>query len=151
MSPHEQVSVVRDLAGNLPIIYFDKEKMRRVVINLVENSVQAVLARRIVEEGDSYRPWVCVRTSLTDTGLRIDVEDNGIGMNDDTAGHAFEPLFTTRARGTGLGLAIVRKIIQEHGGSVSLTTAPNRGTTVTLVLPSEPLVSVEAVGHALVP
>ena len=58
------------------------------------------------------------------------------GMDDKTAGRAFEPLFTTSARGTGLGLAIVRKIVEEHGGHVSLDSTQNRGTKVTLVIPA---------------
>jgi Na+/proline symporter/signal transduction histidine kinase len=134
----EQVSLVRDLAAKLPMVHFDKEKMRRVVINLVENAIQAVLARRVNEPSDSCRPWVIVRTSGTADEVRVEVEDNGIGMDQETEAHAFEPLFTTRARGTGLGLAIVRKIVQEHGGSVSLVTAPQRGTTVTVRIPAHP-------------
>ncbi len=63
------------------------------------------------------------------------MEDNGIGMDEETGRQAFEPLFTTRARGTGLGLAIVKKVVEEHGGSVSLKSEPNRGTKVTVVVP----------------
>ena len=68
-------------------------------------------------------------------GILIEVEDNGVGMDDVTLRKAFDPLFTTRARGTGLGLAIVRKIVAEHGGSVAIESEPNQGTKVTVVLP----------------
>jgi Na+/proline symporter/signal transduction histidine kinase len=138
MNPTEHVRVVRDLATDLPVVHFDKEKMRRVVINLVENATQAALARLPTEPVDSYRPWVVVRTARSDDGVCLYVEDNGAGMDEETAHRAFEPLFTTRARGTGLGLAIVRKIVREHGGTVSLVSTPNRGTTVIVTLPSEP-------------
>jgi signal transduction histidine kinase len=57
-------------------------------------------------------------------------------MDDKTASRAFEPLFTSSASGTGLGLAIVRKIVEEHGGHVSLDSTPNRWTKVTLVIPA---------------
>ncbi len=65
----------------------------------------------------------------------IEVEDNGIGMDEETAGQALEPLFTTRARGTGLGLAIVKKIVEEHGGTVSIESEPDRGTKAAVVIP----------------
>lgn len=131
------VVVSRALSPLLPIVQFDREKMRRVIINLVENAIQAVLARQVAlaEADDPYRPRVKVTTSMEGRGVRIDVDDNGIGMDEQTASRAFEPLFTTRARGTGLGLAIVRKIVEEHNGTVSLESRPDSGTTVTVVIP----------------
>jgi len=135
----DQVSLVRRLAPVLPAVHFDRDKMRRVLINLVENAIQAVMERQVAanEEKRLYRPEIIVNTARAENGVRIDVEDNGIGMDLRTSERAFEPLFTTRARGTGLGLAIVRKIIDEHGGSVSLRSRPDSGTTVTLIIPSE--------------
>lgn len=137
MTTPNSVPLLRNLSPLLPPVQFDREKMRRVVINLVENAVQAVLARETAaeEEGLSYKPFVRVSTSIAGRGIRIEVEDNGTGMDRETARHAFEPLFTTRARGTGLGLAIVRKIIDEHGGSVSLKSETDVGTTVEFVIP----------------
>jgi signal transduction histidine kinase len=78
---------------------------------------------------------VKLATSVVENGISIEVEDNGIGMDEETAAQAFEPLFTTKARGSGLGLAIVKKIIEEHGGSVSLDSEPDRGTKATVVIP----------------
>jgi signal transduction histidine kinase len=69
-----------------------------------------------------------------DDGFMIEISDNGIGMDKETQKRAFEPLFTTRARGTGLGLANVRKIITEHGGTVSIESNPGIGTKVILTL-----------------
>ncbi len=59
-------------------------------------------------------------------------------MDAETARCAFEPLFTTKARGSGLGLAIVQKIVEEHGGSVTLESEPDRGTRATVVIPVQP-------------
>ena len=73
-------------------------------------------------------------TSMAEDGVCIEVEDNGIGMDEETARHVFEPLFTTRARGMGLGLAIVKKIVEEHGGTVSLDSGSERGTKATIVI-----------------
>ncbi len=56
-------------------------------------------------------------------------------INEVLVGRAFEPLFTTRARGMGLGLAIVQKIVEEHGGSVSISSEPNRGTKAIVMIP----------------
>jgi PAS domain S-box-containing protein len=134
----EQVTLVSELSPDLPMVHFDMDKMHRVVFNLVNNALQAVTIRhdRLNEDEGPYQPKLKVSTSFADNGIHIEVEDNGIGMDDKTVMRAFEPLFTTSARGTGLGLAIVRKIVEEHGGHVSLDSIPNRGTKVTLVIPA---------------
>ncbi len=56
-------------------------------------------------------------------------------MDEEVAARVFEPLFTTRARGSGLGLAIVKKIVEEHGGAVSIESEPDLGTKVTVKIP----------------
>jgi signal transduction histidine kinase len=137
MATPEQVTLVGELSPELPMVFFDREKMRRVVINLVLNAFKAVTMRREKWDGGKspYQPLVKVTSSKADNGIRIEVEDNGTGMDDETARRAFEPLFTTWARGTGLGLAIVKKIVKEHGGSVSLDSIPDHGTKVTVIIP----------------
>jgi signal transduction histidine kinase/HAMP domain-containing protein len=121
------------------IVSFDREKMRRVVINLVTNAIQAVTAKKehAKKEGYQYQPDVCISTRSNQDGVIMEVIDNGIGMDEETAKRVFEPLFTTRARGTGLGLAIVDKIISEHGGKVTLESSPHRGTSARVILPIE--------------
>ena len=131
------ITVKRKLAAGLPPIKFDGEKLRRVIINLVENAFQAVQARSAKEKSGSYRPLVRVSTSMRDSAIYIELEDNGIGMAPEHAAKAFEPLFTTRSHGTGLGLAVVKKIVNEHRGQVSLSSRPNHGTTVTVSLTVE--------------
>ena len=134
----ENVVLVTEYSPDLPMVRFDRDKMHRVVFNLVNNALQAITASHdsLNEKQGPYQPQVKVSTSVADNGICIEVADNGIGMDDKTAGRAFEPLFTTSARGTGLGLAIVRKIVKEHGGHVSLDSTPNHGTKVTLVIPA---------------
>ena len=68
-------------------------------------------------------------------GTKICITDNGRGMSAEEREHALEPFFTTRSQGTGLGLAIVHTIMQEHGGSIDIETAPGAGTTVSLFFP----------------
>ena len=133
----QSVRLIRELSPGLPTARFDREKMRRVVINLVTNAVEAVRAGEEgrKEEGGQYHPEVRVATSAVNNGVCVSVEDNGKGMDVETMNRAFEPLFTTRARGSGLGLAIVKKIVEEHGGTVSLDSDPERGTKATVVIP----------------
>ena len=135
----EQVALVSDFSPELPMVLFDRDKMRRVMINLIQNAFKAVNLRRDMwnDEEGPYQPLVKVTSSKADNGIRIKVEDNGTGMDDETTRRAFEPLFTRWARGTGLGLAIVKKIVEEHSGSVSLESIPDHGTKVTIVIPTE--------------
>jgi Na+/proline symporter/nitrogen-specific signal transduction histidine kinase len=130
----EGVTVIRSLAFGLPSVRFDGEKLRRVVINLIENSFQALRMRTETEKGSDYRPRVTVSTWTEAGAVLLQVEDNGVGMDDQTASRAFEPLFTTKSRGTGLGLAVVKKIVAEHGGQVRLTSRVNRGAKVAVSL-----------------
>lgn len=122
---------------NLPKISYDQEKIRRVVINLISNAEIAVTTRAEESEklGIAYRPMVDIKARLKDDRLAVTVKDNGIGMDEKTLSRAFEPLFTTRARGTGIGLAIVKKIIEEHGGSVTLESRQGEGTRIGFTLP----------------
>jgi nitrogen fixation/metabolism regulation signal transduction histidine kinase len=125
------------LASNAPPFFYDHEKMRRVVLNLLTNAVQAVNSKKEQSKRDdfSFQRDIRVSTCMEGGVLVIQVEDNGVGMDLETAGRAFEPLFTTKARGTGLGLAIVKKIINDHGGAVALESSPGKGTVAKVSLP----------------
>jgi signal transduction histidine kinase len=79
-----------------------------------------------------------VRVTLEPAGdrVKVSVTDDGPGMTPEEAGRAFEPFYTTRPGiGIGLGLPIVQGIVERHGGTVALETAPGKGTTVTVTLP----------------
>ena len=122
------------LEDNLPRIQFDKEKVRRVVVNLMDNAFQAITERKRVAKDDIFEPNIEVTMQAIDQDIMIRVKDNGIGMDPETMDRAFEPLFTTRARGTGLGLANVKKIIEEHNGTIWLESKPNKGTAVIITI-----------------
>ncbi|HRX83899.1 MAG TPA: HAMP domain-containing sensor histidine kinase, partial [Phycisphaerae bacterium] len=77
--------------------------------------------------------------------LRIEVIDRGAGMSPATCAKAFDTFFTTRPGGTGMGLALVRKLAKKHGGTVSIESQPNAGTTITLTLRELPQIKA---GHA---
>jgi signal transduction histidine kinase len=118
------------LAAKLPPVSADAEAINRVVLNLVNNALDAVHGRS--------DPTVQVQTSFdSDTGsVAITVSDNGVGIPADKLGDVFKPFFSTKGpRGTGLGLAVSRKTVREHGGDISVMSTPDLGSTFTVRLP----------------
>lgn len=120
----------------LPPISHDAEKMRRVLINLLTNAVQAVNTRaeNLKVKGKAYLPAIGVKVEKKDDDLVLTVQDNGTGMDEDTRQKAFEPLFTTKARGSGIGLAIAKKIVEDHNGTIAIHSRLEEGTSVTVKL-----------------
>jgi PAS domain S-box-containing protein len=124
------------LSKDLPPWSHDQEKMRRVIINVLDNALQAVHAREKELKGDpGYQPSVSLEAAKQADSVVLRCIDNGIGMDAQTCRRAFEPLFTTRARGTGIGLANVKKIVDEHGGRIELQSCPGQGTRISIFLP----------------
>jgi two-component system nitrogen regulation sensor histidine kinase NtrY len=101
---------------------FDATMISQAITNLIKNAGEAI--ESLLEKGapDGYVPEVRVAMQATDDMVTIRICDNGIGLPEDRA-RLFEPYVTTREKGTGLGLSIVRKIIEEHGGTLTLTDA----------------------------
>ena len=129
----EGIKISIEGENDLLALPHDREKMRRVMINVLDNAIQAVKAK--ANESTDYRPEVCVRFASEEGGVAIHIVDNGIGMDQETSKRAFEPLFTTRARGTGIGLANVKKIVEEHKGRITLDSRPGQGTEMKITLP----------------
>jgi two-component system sensor histidine kinase HydH len=109
----------------------DVEQLRRVVINLVGNAIDAL------EEAHIEAPEVRVSMgeNLAGTEVWVRVADNGLGMDEDVRDQIFDPFYTSREDGTGLGLALCRKIIDNHGGSIEVRTASGEGTEFVFVFP----------------
>jgi signal transduction histidine kinase/CheY-like chemotaxis protein len=105
----------------------------QVVVNLVVNAVQAIPDRRT--DG-----WVIVRGERDGDRVRVVVEDNGDGMDEEVLRHVFEPFFTTKpfGTGTGLGLAVSRGLVIGLGGDLRLESTPGTGTRATIELPAAP-------------
>jgi two-component system nitrogen regulation sensor histidine kinase NtrY len=108
--------------GPVPV-EVDAAMIGQALTNLVKNAGEAIESLQERGAPDGFAPEVRVRLEVTDTQAVVTIADNGIGLPEDRA-RLFEPYVTTRAKGTGLGLPIVRKIIEEHGGSLSLSDAP---------------------------
>ena len=123
------LSIERDLASGIEAT-FDRDRMRRAVINVYDNACQAVQ-----ENGDGADKEVVIATKVNGKRVEIQVTDSGPGIPDDELGKIFEPLYSTRSFGVGLGLPVVQKIVEEHGGGIDIASPIGRGTRVTLWLP----------------
>ena len=108
-----------------PPVPADARQLDQLVMNLLFNAAGAC------REGGS----ITVSIAPCERGVRLEIADTGHGMDSEVAARAFEPFFTTKARGTGLGLSICSKIVEAHGGMITLHSRPGAGTQVTVVLP----------------
>jgi signal transduction histidine kinase len=115
------VEIVNEVPEDLPVPNLDKDQFRQVIVNLVQNAVEAMPA-----EGSGR---VAVKGAVQGSGIRLSIADNGPGISKETLGHIFEPLFTTKTKGTGLGLAIVHNILRRHGADVNVESELGKGTT----------------------
>jgi two-component system nitrogen regulation sensor histidine kinase NtrY len=121
------VTIARQLASGMPIVRIDPEQIRRVIINLVDNAIEAVERRgHIVVATEVDTPNHIVRLVVADDGPGIPAADRE---------KLFLPYYSTKRRGSGLGLAIVRRIIAEHGGNIEASDNTPCGTRFTIELP----------------
>jgi signal transduction histidine kinase len=112
-------------------LYADPEQLRRVVINLLGNAIDAVEAAQIATPDIR----VSMGENLAGSEVWLRISDNGLGMDDQTRERIFDPFFTSREEGTGLGLALCRKIVDEHGGRIEVDSEPGEGTEFVISLP----------------
>ncbi len=126
---HKSADVELELAETLPEFKGNVQKMEQVIINLIINASQAIPEQR--------RGVIEVLTEFDDTDVVAQIRDNGSGMSEGTIKQVFDPFFTTkRARGgTGLGLSIVYRIVEEHGGTIAVSSTIGEGTTFTIKIP----------------
>lgn len=128
---------------------FDRQMLRRVIVNLVRNAVQAIRDHhaRPTDAMSSAEVIgrVIVSAKREGDGARIEVEDDGPGIAASMRARIFDPYFTTKADGTGLGLAIVKKIIVEHGGEIEAQKSTRLGGARFVVhLPGTKILSIAA-------
>lgn len=125
-------------SGVSPSVILDKEKVWRVLINLLHNATDAM----------PYGGEICVRLVMNREIIRIEVADTGHGIPEMIRDKIFKPFVSEgKANGTGLGLAIVDQVVKAHGGRVTFETAEGRGTTFVVTLPR---VSLKAMNHIAV-
>jgi signal transduction histidine kinase len=120
-----------DVAGSMQ---GDPEKLRRVVINLVGNALEALEGARV----EAPRVSVQAGENLAGTEVWVRVEDNGPGIEPERLARIFSPFYTSKDSGTGLGLALSRKVVTAHGGSIEAEPSPGGGTRFLVTLPKRP-------------
>jgi signal transduction histidine kinase len=121
------ITLERTLGAGGAIALLDEDRFRRVLINLIENAVQAIQGA-----GNSGR--ISVSTA---PHLAIEIEDTGPGIQPDVLPKIFDPLFSTKSFGTGLGLPTVRQIVEQHRGTVTVESELGRGTRVRIQLAND--------------
>jgi signal transduction histidine kinase len=112
------------ITDSLPEVECDSEQLKQVLLNLLLNAMHA-----------TGRGTVVVHASARNGSVFISVQDQGAGVPEGQEEYIFEPFFTTKATGSGLGLAIARKIVEQHGGTLSARNAPGSGLTMIVELP----------------
>lgn len=125
--------------------FWDEDQLRQVFVNLLANAVDA--------SGEGSPLTIKTERARVDAagaradgegarhveGVRIQIEDRGAGMDEQTRARVFEPFFTTKKRGTGLGLSIARQIVEQHEGTIRVDSRPGEGTRFTIELPLSPV------------
>ncbi|MGA9241018.1 MAG: ATP-binding protein [Silvibacterium sp.] len=115
----------RNIQPGLPMVECDPEQLKQVLLNLVTNACQAM------PQGGA----VSLEAQHYGTGINIDVQDQGGGIDDENLERIFDPFFTTKESGTGLGLSVAHQIVSQHGGTLTIVRNSPQGVTVRVLLP----------------
>jgi two-component system nitrogen regulation sensor histidine kinase NtrY len=132
-----QITIVRQFAPLLPPVRLDVEQIRRVVINLVDNGIEAMGGMQAGPRPGGEAPRIRIETQHDPANAvaRIVISDNGPGVPAADREKLFMPYYSTKGRGSGLGLAIVRRIVAEHGGSIEVGDNVPQGSRFVIELP----------------
>jgi nitrogen fixation/metabolism regulation signal transduction histidine kinase len=123
---YSERKVELDLQADLPQLRIDLEGVRRVLINLVQNAIDA----------SNDQSTVLIKTERRDSWVCLSIMDEGHGIDRADRELIFEPYISNKAKGTGLGLAMVRSIVQEHGGRITVADSPSGGARFDIQLPT---------------
>ena len=131
------IELEKKFAEGLPPVRLDGEQIRRVIINLIDNAVEALGGAAAASRPDGSAPSIQLATTHdTSNGVvRVTVSDNGPGIPEEDREKLFLPYYSTKRRGSGLGLAIVRRIVAEHGGAIDVADNVPSGTIFTIEMP----------------
>ncbi|MDQ3031652.1 MAG: ATP-binding protein, partial [Myxococcota bacterium] len=126
-----RLPIKMSLASALPRVRADRDQLTQVLVNLVQNAIDAAESKR----GDQGHVEVAAEPTMG--GVRITVSDDGPGIPEEERARILEPYYTTKARGTGLGLAIVDRIVSEHGGALEIGESRRGGAAISVSLTIE--------------
>jgi signal transduction histidine kinase len=115
------------LNPSLPPVEADPNQLKQVLLNLVKNALEAT-------EGHGV---ILVSSGTDDDRVWLSVQDTGKGMSTEVQEKIFHPFYTTKEKGTGLGLAVINKIVTDHHGDVTVSSAAGSGSTFTVRLPKK--------------
>lgn len=122
----KKISFNREFAADLQQVEADSSQLQQVILNIFLNAIEAMQTEGLIS----------VMTRMEDDGrIKIEIVDNGPGMTEATLEKVFNPFFTTKSKGTGLGLAICRRLIEQHQGTIDVSSQQDIGTTFTILLP----------------
>jgi signal transduction histidine kinase len=127
---HRRILIHREFAPVIPLIQADRQQLRQLFLNLFSNASDAM-----PEGGD-----LSIRISPTgeNNGIVIEIKDTGVGIRSEDLQQVMDPFYTTKTegKGTGLGLAICKRIVEEHDGSIQISSPGyGKGTSIRIVLP----------------
>lgn len=130
---HPQIYLKFTPEARVPIFEFDRDQLKRVLINLLDNAVAALNTmppgkQKIIQLETHYHDQLQMAA--------ITLKDSGPGMTDEVKARVFEPYFSTKSEGTGLGLAIAKRIVNDHDGFIRVQSAPGEGTQFLIELPT---------------
>jgi two-component system sensor histidine kinase HydH len=125
--PLSHVEIVNHVSAELPLLDIDKDQLRQVFVNLIQNASEAI-------END-VEGRVVITSAVFLNVVRVSVSDNGPGIPIAAHSKIFQPLFSTKVKGTGLGLAVTAGIIRRHDGEIRVRSDGSRGTTMEVDLP----------------
>ncbi|ACL06688.1 signal transduction histidine kinase, nitrogen specific, NtrB [Desulfatibacillum aliphaticivorans] len=132
----KRIKIIREYDASNPEAWCQASKIQQVILNLLRNAAYAM-----AEDPNNSAPSITLRTAQESRMVRIEVEDNGPGMNENTRKRVFEPFFTTKSvgAGTGLGLSVSYFIVTEdHGGAMTVNSKPGQGARFIIRLPLKP-------------
>jgi PAS domain S-box-containing protein len=137
----DTITVELGLGADLPRLWADPHQLQQVLVNLVTNAQQALRDVAAPRQLRLATRWHAARSRVT-----LEIADSGPGISPELQARIFEPFFTTKApgMGTGLGLPLCQGIIEGHGGSISVSSAPGQGTTFRIELPVDTVPTVPA-------
>lgn len=123
----------------LPVIRLDTLKLRQVLDNLIRNAADAICAAAPsgTEKSAAAKSCITLRAAFADGFLRIDVSDTGCGIPPEDISGIFLPFVTHKKGGSGIGLALCKRIVEAHGGTISVCSVPYAGAVFTLLLPAD--------------
>ena len=127
------VELETHLAPDMYPVVIDQNQFTHVILNILRNANEAIDQRH--ETGDEFDGKVKLSTFETNKNIRIEIEDNGIGIDPTNEDKIFEVFYTTKEKGTGLGLGIVKRIIEDHRGTIEVSSKDSIGATFNITLP----------------